>query len=105
MEKELEKIIYLNALFDLYGELLSNKQKTIFKYYYEDNLSLSEIATNLNVSRNAIFDTIKKVENYLDDYENKIGLYNKIKNNKLELKKLYEEKHIDDYAYKKLKEE
>jgi Uncharacterized protein conserved in bacteria len=47
--------IYLNNLYDIYGELLDSKKKEYFEMYYFDNLSLQEISDNLGVSRNAIF--------------------------------------------------
>lgn len=104
MENDLEKVLLMNSLFDIYGELLSDKQKQIFYDYYQDNLSLSEIAENLNISRNAVFDTLKTVENYLLDYENKLAILKKIHDYQETLKSLHEEKHLDDYAYSKLKE-
>ena len=58
----MEKEIYYNNLFDYYGELLNEKQQEYFKYYYFDNLSLSEIADNLNLSRNAIHKQLKQIE-------------------------------------------
>ena len=54
--------IYLNNLYDIYGELLDSKKKEYFEMYYFDNLSLQEISDNLGVSRNAIFKQIKNAE-------------------------------------------
>ena len=51
--------IYLNNLYDIYGELLDSKKKEYFEMYYFDNLSLQEISDNLGVSRKAIFKQIK----------------------------------------------
>ncbi len=73
----LEKKEYLNRLFELYGKLLTEKQSQSFQYYYVEDYSLHEISELLNVSRNAIFDQLKKVENHLLEYESKLQLYAK----------------------------
>lgn len=69
--------IYLNNLYDIYGELLDNKKKEYFEMYYFDNLSLQEISDNLGVSRNAIFKQIKNAEAKLLFYEEKLELFKK----------------------------
>ncbi len=69
--------IYLIDLFDIYGELFTDSQNKYFKSYYFDNLSLGEISENLNVSRNAVHKELKLVENKLNNYELKLGLYKK----------------------------
>ena len=66
--------IYLNNLYDIYGELLDSKKKEYFEMYYFDNLSLQEISDNLGVSRNAIFKQIKNAEAKLLFYEEKFSL-------------------------------
>ena len=71
----MDKVIYLTNLFDYYGELLTNKQQAYFKDYYFDNLTLSEIAENENISRNAVHKQIKDAENKLKHYENIIKQY------------------------------
>lgn len=69
----------LIILFDYYGELLSDKQKEYFKEYYFDNLTLSEIAENNNVSKNAVSKELKLVSEKLLDFENKLNIYSKDK--------------------------
>ena len=69
-----EDIIYYNELYDLYGELLTEKQKEYFENYYFNNLSLSEMAENYDVSRNAIHKQLKIVIDKLEDFENKLHL-------------------------------
>lgn len=69
--------IYLNNLYDIYGELLDSKKKEYFEMYYFDNLSLQEISDNLGVSRNAIFKQIKNTEAKLLFYEEKLELFKK----------------------------
>ncbi len=70
----LEKKEQLNQLYDMYSVLLTDKQNLSFKYYYQDDYSLHEIAEILGVSRHAIFDQLKKVENHLYAYEEKLSL-------------------------------
>ena len=73
----MDKYIYLNELYDCYKELFTSKQKEYFEEYYFNNLSLSEIADNYQVSRNAIHKSIKSVVNKLYEYEDKLKLYDK----------------------------
>lgn len=67
----------LISLFDIYGELLTTKQREYFEAYYFDDLSLGEIALDANVSRNAVFDMLKKTEAILDKYEEKLKIHQK----------------------------
>lgn len=78
-------------LFDVYETLLTDREKKIFKYYYYEDLSLSEISENLNITRTGVFNTLKKVEEKLLQYENNLKLMN-IKNT---LKGLLEEQDIE----------
>lgn len=61
-------------LFDFYGELLTEKRRQIFESYYNEDLSLSEIAENEGLTRQAVFDTLKKGERQLRGLETKLGL-------------------------------
>lgn len=88
----MENNIYLSTLYDYYGELLTDKQKSIFESYYFDNLSLQEIAGYEGVSRNAIHKTLQATEEKLNYFEDKLNLYkNRIKINKI-LEKIDDEK-------------
>ncbi len=69
--------VYLNELFDIYENILSDHEKEVFKDYYQDDLSLQEIADNNNVTRNAIHKTLKNVEDKLKDIEEKLNFYKK----------------------------
>lgn len=73
----IEKKQHYNNLLDAYGCLLTEHQVEICRLYYEDDLSLQEIAENYQISRNAVFDNIKRVETLLEDYEIKLGLVEK----------------------------
>ena len=80
----MEEIVYLNNLFDLYGDLLTEKQKMYFMDYYFDNLSYGEISSKYNISRNAIFHQLKIIEKKLKFYEDKLRLlYKKEKIDKI----------------------
>lgn len=74
---ELENTKLMNDLIDLYGVLLTKNQLMAMEYYYMDDLSLSEIGENLEITRSAVFDTIKKSTKILLDYEAKLGLLEK----------------------------
>ena len=71
--------IYYNELYDYYGSLLTDKQKSYYEDYYFNDLSLSEIAINNNVSRNAVHNQLKIVVEKLEFYENNLKLYEKRK--------------------------
>ena len=73
----MEEVIYYNNLYDCYGMLLTDKQKSYFESYYFENLSLSEISDNYNVSRNAVYKQIQITISKLKEYEDKLKLYEK----------------------------
>lgn len=77
----LERREYLILLFDFYGALLTEKQRLIFDLYYQDDLSLGEIAEKQDISRQAVYDIIKRSELILEEYENKLQLVNKFQSN------------------------
>lgn len=83
----LEKRAYLILLFDFYGGLLTEKQRIMFDLYYQCDLSLGEIAEEHQVSRQAVFDIIRRTESTLEEYENKLHLVNKYQKNKEKLQK------------------
>ena len=62
------------SLYDIYHNLLTDKQRMYFEDYYYADLSLSEIADNYNVSRNAVHDQLKRTVSELEDYEEKLHL-------------------------------
>lgn len=82
---------YLIILYDYYGELLSDDNRKYFEDYYFDNLSLSEIAENNNISRNAVHKHIKSAEEKLTFYEEKLRLCKKDKELKEKINKIKEE--------------
>ena len=86
----------LILLFDYYENLLTDAQKSYFRDYYFDNLSLAEVSENNNVSRNAVSKDLKLTVEKLNSYEDKLGLMKKDKN----LRKL-----VDKISDTNLKEE
>ena len=87
----MEYRIYIINLYDLYGNLLTNKQREYFEDYYFNNLTLSEMSENYGISRNGIHKQIKDAEDKLNDYEEKIHIFERNKKIK-ELIKDYKNK-------------
>ncbi|MGT2771304.1 putative DNA-binding protein [Streptococcus marimammalium] len=72
---EIEKTNRMNALFEFYAALLTDKQMNYIELYYADDYSLAEIAEEYQVSRQAVYDNIKRTEKILEDYERKLHMY------------------------------
>ena len=91
---------FMSLLVDYYGDLLSEKQSDVFRYYYEENLSLTEIAAELGVSKQAISKMLKRTRAQLEDYEKKLLLMEKHKQYEKALlkinKKIFDAKKLDD---------
>ena len=68
------KDLTMPFLLDFYGDLLSPRQRDVLSLYYEDDLSLSEIGEELNISRQGVRHIIKKGEDQLKDFESRLGL-------------------------------
>ena len=73
----MEDIVYYNELYDIYGELLTEKQRKYFEDYYFNNLSFSEMAQDYDISRNAAFKQIHIVIDKLVEYERVLNLHKK----------------------------
>ncbi|THF81292.1 YlxM family DNA-binding protein [Cohnella fermenti] len=73
-ENALSKTNRINVLFDFYGALLTEKQQTFLKCYYHDDYSLGEIAIDFEISRQAVYEHLKRSEQALEEYETKLGL-------------------------------
>ncbi|WP_342555437.1 putative DNA-binding protein [Paenibacillus sp. FSL R7-0652] len=76
-ENRLEKTNRINLLFAFYESLLTEKQQTFLKYYFHDDFSLGEIAAEFEISRQAVYEHIKRAEQVLENYESKLGLLEK----------------------------
>ena len=83
----MEKNVKVSVLMSIYGKLLTEKQYEILDNYYNSDLSLSEIAENMNITRQAVRDIIKKGENKLFDFEEKLEIMKRT---------LQQEKKIND---------
>ena len=73
----LEKTMRMNYLYDFYQALLTPKQRNYMALYYLDDYSLGEIAEQYEVSRQAVYDNIRRTEAMLEQYEEKLGLLQK----------------------------
>jgi uncharacterized protein len=73
----LEKTTRMNYLYDFYYSLLTPKQQSYMSLYYLDDYSLGEIAEEYDVSRQAVYDNIKRTEAMLEEYEEKLLLFQK----------------------------
>jgi predicted DNA-binding protein YlxM (UPF0122 family) len=73
----LEKTMRVNDLFDFYQPLLTSKQRRYMTLYYLDDYSLGEIAVHFEVSRQAVYDTLKRTEVLLETFEEQLTLYDK----------------------------
>jgi Uncharacterized protein conserved in bacteria len=70
----IEKTVRMSLLFDFYGQLLTQRQQEFFKLYYDDDLSLGEIASQYGVSRQAVYDILKRSSQALEEFESKLQL-------------------------------
>ncbi len=95
---ELNKFLEISILLGYYGNLLSDKQRTYMEEHFEEDYSLSEIAKSHGISRQAVYDNIKRGMKILKSYEEKIGFLKRekeIRNNLKELKECYSEVKLD----------
>lgn len=99
----LDKTMRINYLYDFYQLLLTEKQKRYMSLYYLDDLSLGEIAEEYGVSRQAVYDNLKRTEAMLEDFEKKLLLFERFQKRKQlidELKKTLQRQndtmHIDE---------
>ncbi len=70
----IEKTEEMNALLDFYDSLLTEKQSIVMNLYYKEDFSLAEIAEQMNISRAAVSDHLKRSMQILEDYEKKLSL-------------------------------
>ena len=69
-----EKNMRYSLLLDFYGELLPNAQRDMIDLYYNEDLSLSEIAEQIGITRQGVRDSVRRAEEALSDYEKKLGM-------------------------------
>jgi predicted DNA-binding protein YlxM (UPF0122 family) len=88
--KLVAKDLEIVTLLDFYGEMLTQKQHDFLEYYYNDDLSLSEIAANEGITRQGVRDAIKRAEKQLFDMEEKLGLVRRFAETKKGLTEIVE---------------
>ncbi len=73
----MSKDLYISSLLDIYGRFLSEKQKSLTEHYYNEDLSLSEIAENEGITRQGVSDNIRRAEQKMRAWEEQCGLCRK----------------------------
>ena len=91
----MEEFVYYDLLFDIYEQLLNDKSREFFKLYYEENLTLQEIADNYHVSKSYVGSVIKKTEKKLETLEANLHIYEN-RSKLTELLKLQDIKQIKE---------
>lgn len=87
-EVVMDRIVERNLLYDFYGELLNEHQKNVFEDAIYNDLTLSEIADEYNISRQGVHDLIKRVTKTLEGYEDKLHLVAKFQETKDKVSKI-----------------
>lgn len=85
-----EKLVEIGILFDFYGKLLTEKQYGVVELFYIEDFSLSEIGEELNITRQGVYDTLKRAEEKLYQYESTLGLASKFRENHHNIKRILE---------------
>ena len=100
----MEKNVKISILCQLYGKLLTEKQYEILNDYYNNDLSLSEIAQNSEITRQAVRDILKKGEKKLFEYEEKLNFMKRTLNQEKKITKVLDEltKIQNDYSDKQI---
>lgn len=95
----IEKTVRMNYLYDFYADLLTEKQNQYMTMYYLDDWSLGEIAEYFSISRQAVYDNIRRTAVLLEEYENKLQLFEKYEGRKAQIKKMKELLKQGDHPY------
>lgn len=85
----MEKYRLIADLLDFYAPLLTKKQRDFIEFYYHHDLSLGEIAEQYGISRQAVYDTLRRTEKILESYERKLGLLEKYRTRQRLVSKLF----------------
>ena len=88
--KALAKNLDITILLDFYGDMLTPKQREFLDYYYNEDLSLSEIAANVGITRQGVRDAIKRAEAQLMEMEDRLGLVKRFKDMQTGLEEIIE---------------
>ncbi len=92
----MEEFVKQSWLYDFYGDLLTDHQKEIYEAYVMENLSLAEIAQEYDISRQSVFDLIKRVDNTLNEYEEKLHLVERFMEIKEKVKEIENCKNLEE---------
>ncbi len=84
------KDLNITILLDVYGQLLTEKQRFAVDMYYNEDLSLAEIGEEIDISRQGVRDSIKQGEKHLLNYEEKLGIVKRFRNISTRLEKMNE---------------
>ncbi|MGI6091465.1 MAG: YlxM family DNA-binding protein [Veillonellaceae bacterium] len=85
----LDKVLRIGPLFDFYGALLTDKQRQCIEMHYLNDFSLSEIASEFNVSRQAVHDILRRAEQTLEEYEYKLQLVERCRREQQYIREVY----------------
>lgn len=96
----IDDITKISLLYDFYGAMLTKRQSEVIGLYYEENCSLSEIAEELGISRQGVYDALKNAQKSLREYEEKLGLVEKFTETGRAIAKIDKsiDSIIDEYA-------
>lgn len=83
------KNLEISLLLDFYGEMLTDKQRDMVDYYYNDDLSLSEIAENEGITRQGVRDSIKRAEAQMLEMEERLGLARRFRKINADIEEIY----------------
>lgn len=86
----IEKVIRFGRLYDFYGKLLSDRQYLVMEMFYLQDLSLSEIGTELKITRQGVYDNLKRAEENLIKFEKNLGLVKKFEELHNDIKRILE---------------
>lgn len=86
----LEKVLRIVLLYDFYGSLLTDKQSLSLEMHYLNDFSLTEIADELKVSRQAVYDMLKRAEELMIDYEEKLKFVERYQREQQTLQHIYD---------------
>lgn len=83
MKETIDTVEYASLLYDFYGDLLDEGKREVMDLYHGDDLSLTEIAEEMNMTRQGVHYILKKAENTLERYEERLGLIHRWQENRV----------------------
>ncbi len=73
----MDRHVEMTYLMDIYSPLLTERQQKVLEYYYSDDLAISEIARLLDISRQGVYDNLRRSEEVMKEYDRKLGLFDR----------------------------